>query len=115
MAIPGVLLAATHFWSARRLALVIERAPVGELFDVLQEDQPRAGLVGPSYDHPSEAANLAIARLPALGFAVVAAVGRCPQDADWLALGGVNRINLKHVCHVVLGVGVIGAVHGQGD
>jgi hypothetical protein len=56
--------AATH---RARAAVVGERPPVLELFDVLEDDDPRLDGLGPPHDDPGQAADALVDRLPALG------------------------------------------------
>src|SRR5450830_29774 len=97
------------------LAALVDWPPVAELFDVLQEHQAGAGGVCPANNNPGKSTHTTVTRCAALGLAVVAAVRRGPENADWLPAGGQHRINLEHICNVVGGLGVIGAVYGQGN
>src|SRR5690606_27200316 len=63
--------------AARRgIALGDQRAPLQDLLDVLERDDARAHLTGPTNANPRQRADNAVARLAALGLAVVRAVGR---------------------------------------
>ncbi|MNN02636.1 hypothetical protein D3C81_1153030 [compost metagenome] len=97
------------------LAFLVDRPPITELFDVLQEHQARPGCVRPADHHPGQPANPAVTRCASLGLAMVAAVGRGPEDSDRLAAGGVDRIHLKHVGDIVCSLRVVGAVNRQRD
>src|SRR5471032_731865 len=87
--------------SLDRLTRLVNGAPVAELFNILQEHQSWPGGMGPTNNHPGQAAYTAVAGRAALGLAVVAAVRRSPEDANGLATGGQHRIDFKHVRHVV--------------
>ncbi|WP_256588278.1 MULTISPECIES: hypothetical protein [unclassified Pseudomonas] len=97
-----------------RLAVFVDRSPVAELFDVLQEHQARPGGVCPAHHDPGLPTHAAIARGAALGLAVVA-VGRSPEHTDRLAARGVDRVNLEHIGNIVRCLRVVGAVHRQRD
>ncbi|MNX76716.1 hypothetical protein D3C86_1082310 [compost metagenome] len=56
------------------LPLVVDRAPVAELFDVFQKQQARPCDEQPTDHNPGQAANSTITRRTAFGLAVVAAV-----------------------------------------
>ena len=42
------------------------------------------------------------------------AVGRCPEQANGLAVGDKQRVHLKHIGHVVPGLRVVGFVQAHG-
>jgi len=95
-------------------ALCIERPPLPEFLDVLQEDHARADLLRPAHDHPGQVADALLARLAALGLGMVLAVRRGPQEPDATAGAGRDRVHLPDVVVEVAGARVVGPVHRQG-
>ncbi|CAI8807407.1 hypothetical protein EMIT0P74_10208 [Pseudomonas sp. IT-P74] len=69
----------------------------------------------PAHHNPGQPSNTTITWCATLGFAVVAAVRRGPENTDRLTTSGAYRIDLEHVRDIVGGQWVVGAVHGQGD
>jgi len=71
--------------------------------------------MGPTNNHPGQAAYAAVAGRATLSLAVVAAVGGGPEDSDWLAAGSQYRVNFEHIGDVVCCIRVVGPMHSQGD
>src|SRR3989344_158994 len=95
-------------------ALGDQRAPLQDLLDVLQGDQPWALDPAPAAGDPGEAAQLLAAWLAAPCLAVVGAIRRQVQQAHRPPLGGLAWAHLEHVFPVVLSLWVVGRVHAAG-
>ncbi|MNT04881.1 hypothetical protein D3C72_1394780 [compost metagenome] len=96
-----------------RRSVVKNGPPRFELFNVLEEDHARPDQRGPAHRHPSQAPDLLVARLAALGLAEVLAVRAEPGEAYRPALHQVERIHIPHAFAVVLGLRVVHGVHGH--
>jgi len=80
----------------------------------IEDDHPRAHERGPPHGHPCQAPDALVARLTALGFAEVLAVGAEPGKPDRAALRDGQRVDVPDAFAVVLGLRVILRVHGHG-
>src|SRR6185436_13760313 len=80
----------------------MQRSPVEPLLDVLEHDHPRSRMLHPRDRRPRQSADLLLARPPALGLAVVRAIGREPEQRYRSPSGGAPRVYLVDVLDVVL-------------
>ncbi|MOA07031.1 hypothetical protein D3C78_1267060 [compost metagenome] len=108
-----------HDAPGRRVTLRDQSAPLEDLLNILQADDPGALFAAPQLArpldyHPREVANLFLSRLAASGLAVVAAVWRGVQPCHGLAVGVFDRVNLPNVRLVMHRMRVIGRVHADG-
>ncbi|MCY1302349.1 hypothetical protein D9M70_519990 [compost metagenome] len=95
-------------------AAIGKRTPSDELLDVLQHDHARLHGGGVADRHPGKPPDLLLDRLATLGLAEVFAVGAEPGQLDGLAAGDGARVDLPHRFAIVLGVGMVDLVHGDG-
>lgn len=96
------------------VALGDEAAPLQYLNNVLQADNVRSYRAGPPHGYPGERADCLVARLAALGLAVIGAVRRQVQPAHFRAARRLARAHLPHVGDEVFRLGVVDLVHAQG-
>lgn len=95
------------------VALGDQRAPLQDLLDVLQADDPGPLLTGPFQANPRQVADLTLARLAAGGLAVVGAVRARVKPADGAPAAFFVRNALEYVGGVVPGRRVVGGVHAD--
>jgi hypothetical protein len=103
--------AATH-WA--RTAVVGERPPVLEFFDVLEDDDARLDGLRPAHHDPGEAADPLVDRLAALRLTEMLAVWREPSEPHRPTFTDLDGIDVPHVFAEVLGGRTVRRVHCDG-
>lgn len=91
-----------------------QRPPGNELFHILQHDDARLAQCCPAQRDPGQAADLLLHRLASLGLAEMLAIRRQPQQANRAARLDLARVHFPHRFAIVLGLRMIGRVHGHG-
>jgi hypothetical protein len=95
-------------------AVLGERPPGDELFDVLQADDARLHGGCPAHRHPGQAADLLLHRLAALGLAEVLAVRAEPRQPHGPAGAHFAGVHVPHRLAQVQRLRVVRLVHGHG-
>ena len=101
------------FAQRTRPRVVAERPPSRKLLDILQKNNARAHLPGPTNHDPGQVADAFLDRLAALGLGKMFTVRRRPQHADRLAGADIERVDLPNIVRQMQRVGMVRSVHRQ--